>query len=155
MAAVIYFTRSVAAKCYGGLLAFFFCAVLMEPKIEERKVISCTTLISFKLRIIEVRSTPAWSMVESRRVESMRCDALALLGTWSKRVPCGPSAGRNYYIYIRVKTLWDPKREHNYLISRRCSVAVQVCVCEYVCECVFPTWVLHMRPSSVRHWHSN
>lgn len=78
MAAVIYFTRSVAAKYYGGLFGFFFCVVLMEPKIEERKVISCTTLISFKLRIIEVRSTPAWSMVESSRCDAMLSHSLAL-----------------------------------------------------------------------------
>lgn len=75
MEAVIYFTRSDAAKCYGGLLAFF---LLVEPKIEERKVISCTTLISFKLRIIEVRSTPAWSMVESSRCDAMLSHSLAL-----------------------------------------------------------------------------
>lgn len=74
MEAVIYFTRSDAAKCYGGLLAFFFGGA----KIEERKVISCTTLISFKLRIIEVRSTPAWSMVESSRCDAMLSHSLAL-----------------------------------------------------------------------------
>lgn len=41
-----------------------------KPKTKDRKVISCTTLISFKLRIIEVRALEVdrWSILEQKRV---------------------------------------------------------------------------------------